>query len=1292
MSSKRRKGTAARRTTRIASVTNDQIYDYTLKAAYLAYLSDPATRRAIIAQSAHRITAPKSHKSTYVSAVTDILRDTENPGKNKLPKELVKILRVQLQNIFMGRHPNYNDPLVRATFGVFYGAYTEPRFYKRIKEDRNVEELTLIFVTSATNELRKRVEGDDWKPMIDRHIALFLRLIQDCMKQHNFASSHAELMNRLEGYEQKLLRNTGEILGQAPQSNDENIPFVSFKVVDMPLVQHVLTIFQKSAQVVQKSVNSLRDRYNEHIWLQDLKLYATKLNISSPDLPNVKDFESEEAYITWKERELQIISRLMLLMLQNNPSLNQTTPGEIRPSLLSSSTQEHSDPRPRSTSYPLDLLNRNITPHRERMSIHTDSPSEALANDPPQTPAENSISPTFAYIPDDPKSYYRQLVDICLSYDLTHDHIESHHEGLFTPQTSTLLSTCAETWRIQPHTQQIILLDVLRCKYDEAELENHHIQAAFEDFRSSDWDMTIWTIADTLMFGQILVRLNESLLRSLYDVLQHCFEEKPPPAGPILGILQEFIHPNPLFQESAPDLTGYCEQLKEGIQSKATEIYNSRVEKVWDELNLEVIHISQLAEDIMTDISRLDKRYKKKVLGHVDIVEAIADMLIPQFFNDADEILSRIKPYVLLDGKLMTSLEDMFELYMKMIEIRMIYEKKCRAMKINFDLEAFFQYAVQSWLETTDAKTSEWVDRAISMDKFVAEDDGQAHSSSVVDLFASFTQAVGTIKNLQWRDEYMNARFMTTLSKTIDRALSQYCRIIEEMFATEMFPPTVGSPDQAPHERWLSKAKDVFSQEKLEPFILTPTSCVQLNNIEFARMQLDNIEKSMDVDHQAEIILRNTTPTTDQARPERMVFTIKIVQAEDLKPCDLNGLSDPYVVLSDEHGHRLAKTRTIYASLNPRWEESFDVITDGPIWVAATVWDRDRIGDHDICGRCLLKLDPKYFGDYLPKEFWLDLDTQGRLLLRISMEGEKDDIQFYFGRAFRSLKRAENDMTRVIVDKMSDYIGYWLSRNIIKKLLNKPLIDISSVSNLFNRTKLTASFAYGGSSVALSDNEIENAIGPLLDYFETNFATLSGNLSDSASLMVMSRVWKEILVTIEDMMIPPLSDRPSDRKPLEEAEVDVLYKWLEFLRNYFNANGDGVPLDVLQTAKYREIMSLRFFYDQQTQTLIQECERIASESYDVWDNQQKNLRNKSVLNQRNLGTIRRHKQEKMVVQQLRPNDDALLRILRMRPEAELYLKERFRQRSRLNSQAVIETGIRKIAAKHGNKRSPKGEF
>lgn len=85
----------------------------------------------------------------------------------------------------------------------------------------------------------------------------------------------------------------------------------------------------------------------------------------------------------------------------------------------------------------------------------------------------------------------------------------------------------------------------------------------------------------------------------------------------------------------------------------------------------------------------------------------------------------------------------------------------------------------------------------------------------------------------------------------------------------------------------------------------------------------------------------------------------------------------------------------------------------------ASVRDRTLIGKHDTIGRAYLCLEPRRFGDYLAHDLWLELDTQGRILVRVSMEGEKDDILFYFGRAFRSLKRAEGDMMRIFVDKVS---------------------------------------------------------------------------------------------------------------------------------------------------------------------------------------------------------------------------------------------------------------------------------
>lgn len=194
---------------------------------------------------------------------------------------------------------------------------------------------------------------------------------------------------------------------------------------------------------------------------------------------------------------------------------------------------------------------------------------------------------------------------------------------------------------------------------------------------------------------------------------------------------------------------------------------------------------------------------------------------------------------------------------------------------------------------------------------------------------------------------------------------------------------------------------------------------MKLNNIEFAIHQLDKLEHEVNVDACADVIQRNSPPVAQrQRKASNYVFTIKIVEAEDLKACDINGLSDPYVVLTDEYQKRLSKTRIIYGNLNPRWDDTVDITTQGALNIIATIWDWDTLGDHDYVGRTSLKLDPSHFSDFLPREYWLDLDTQGRLLLRVSMEGERDDIQFYFGKAFRTLKRTERDMTRKITDKV----------------------------------------------------------------------------------------------------------------------------------------------------------------------------------------------------------------------------------------------------------------------------------
>jgi hypothetical protein len=123
-------------------------------------------------------------------------------------------------------------------------------------------------------------------------------------------------------------------------------------------------------------------------------------------------------------------------------------------------------------------------------------------------------------------------------------------------------------------------------------------------------------------------------------------------------------------------------------------------------------------------------------------------------------------------------------------------------------------------------------------------------------------------------------------------------------------------------------------------------------------------------------------------------------------------------------------------------------------------------------------------------------------------------------------------------------------------------------------------------------------------------------------------------------------------------------------------------MDVLTSLKYNDILSVRFFYDESTENLIRESAKIGDQ---IFQQHERRLSKpipvtfgqpKSVVKYRSLGTIKLHKAKKRDAKQKDPNDDVILRILRMRPGAENYLKERFRQKNRLAATAAAEGVLR----------------
>lgn len=136
-----------------------------------------------------------------------------------------------------------------------------------------------------------------------------------------------------------------------------------------------------------------------------------------------------------------------------------------------------------------------------------------------------------------------------------------------------------------------------------------------------------------------------------------------------------------------------------------------------------------------------------------------------------------------------------------------------------------------------------------------------------------------------------------------------------------MFPRPTDLLQPQKSSAWIEKAKQLALQgeKKVEPFNFLPETCVKLNNTDAARRLLDNMYGQMGADKIAEVISRSP-PIPDKKESEKFLFTVKICFAEELVPSDSSpsALLDTFVTLSDEVGTRLAKTRTIYETLNPR--------------------------------------------------------------------------------------------------------------------------------------------------------------------------------------------------------------------------------------------------------------------------------------------------------------------------------------------------------------------------------------
>lgn len=826
-------------------------YTFALRVAYLHHLLQKRPK-------GKQFTISSKPISKKIVSIADLIQDfslARDSSSTKLPHGFMSPLERRIQGVVTGKEKisEYKDSTVKRVFAEAYTAFTEQGFRKRMDKERRVEDLVLIFYSNAIKALQKGSSHDDdsLKLLVDRHVALFVQLISITLRVNGNDKNKPELMAKLATLESKLLTNDRNLFvnsssGLGIDGADVDTQ-LSYDVKDMAMVQVVTKIFGLKNSQVQSDIDAHRGIWTHEAAMADLKAYQHCLHSNTKRTLRSEDFDLDKGYHAWLKAEGPEIYQLMAEILR------------VRPDLSSSPGLSHTLP-PSRTSTPntddqaySDLARTLTNPPDSNSSFVFDQPFDmsALTLEDEQ-PSQISLEETsYTFIPHDPRGFFRTILAHTMTYDQLHG-IKGIGELELTPLLSRdsmdFLTELSIRWRIPQFSRLVLFLDVAAQKFLDQELGLEELDSAFDFVKNPppetkrfatsllSFDQTLWTIRDFALYRQILSNLNDGLSRDLYELLQHCYDAKPPSPGPVLLVLESHLYGDPCTSLCEKDRDAYKIQLQEGLRTKAASVYRGYLEAEvpQHQENWQFSHVVSLGKSVVKLCERTRKRYREnsEIMG-VNPLNILVETMFPSFESDAGDLIQRIL-HMAQESNSEVSLEDGFALYKELVEIRQIHRTALPDQPFAFNIEELLEQFVWRWIHLTDSKMIELVDQALKQDNFQIRSPNSAHSNvidrrhsnSIVDIFRLFNETANQIFQLNWDNDVQYAKFMTALAKSFGTGISRYCETIEKIFVKEMdrlSPSQELAAFQTKQEKWMQLAKNAWNnQEKIEPFQFYP--------------------------------------------------------------------------------------------------------------------------------------------------------------------------------------------------------------------------------------------------------------------------------------------------------------------------------------------------------------------------------------------------------------------------------------------------------------------------------------
>ncbi|SCW01178.1 LAFE_0D06810g1_1 [Lachancea fermentati] len=1177
---------------------SDYVLEFTSKILLLEYINEPRFRRRFKIRNddpsniSQKYPIKLQGKNQLNKRSSWVALDTSSgscSSEGELLRRVLPLIEQYLMKVAMGKSKIKNEQFRRSMLKLYNDLFLNPQMSKALESMSKFEELLMLFTKAANGELLK-LDTQRTQDVLYIQLSSFIDVIVQLISEKGDTTSR--LVEKLQEYKTvfeptasvSIVNSSASSTKEFSSDLGEATLKPSFKTKEITHANYLMELFNIPELEFQQHVIRYVDSVKNDLLQKELEIEREKVENDRGPLVKSK-FGCKENYEIWKKRELTEIDTIIEKLEETKAGHNELNKGNIskRDKILPNNA-------------------RDIFTHLLWLILKKEA-SEA-------SQASSSLS--------------------------------------FSKDASFFLLKCSKYWRLDnPSTKATLLYTAGNFGIlSGTELNPENVMGLFSIIFSKilsteeDCDVTQWNSDDQKQWLINLTFTFEQIISSLNSLSSLIYEHPRPIFSPVLRIYHSFIEADPLLIYYDLRNTEYFRKhmkiLKRTLFRASEKYYLTLLQQIPKDNTIEMHHIEQIAQSILLEIKDLQKRYSKLLLGELNIAFECASVLVEAFGTDCYAMLKRVEYYFLEKNEQETINLEAIETYKILQELRDVFYQVQPSKKFPFKLEkSFVKYLSQLCDQTCD-KLLQVVDNAIQAESWQQVNPTKFCSTSAIDIFKMINESIDIFTKLKWGNEYQISKIYTFILKAIADVISRYAaavtNIIEDELAnlSEEDLKEEGSDDmndssfipQSAADKmrntWLfNEMRNALKSSNLivpKPHKFTSKTCVCLSNLEEMIRMIGDLEErinpqkiSITVEKYERSNPKLQKMTALQNSGLRQLYVIKIIRAENCRGSSNNELLNSYVSFVDTTRRQdIAKTKVIPKSVNPVWNEEFEF--ECPINESRSLnlvmWNhKSGFGSSstEVCGRANFSLDPSaYRDDGLPEDIILNLDTQGRIVLQVSMEKERLDALFSMGKAYRTISRARSRSIELMVDRFASFVRFAFSRSTLK-----------TVCGVNGNKKVENEIIY-------------DAVLPLFDYLNANLSILAVELKRDLLFKIMLETWSVILNQADSLLLPLLSDvrRPPEEdgktksiwesavdvaranlsnfanfgRPLTQIEIDTVFEWLRALCiDFFHNGGEGPPLNDLKNQHYQNLLLIPIFYDKGKKELKEEVERLNPE-------------------------------------------------------------------------------------------------